>query len=93
MFYYVYILHSKKDKKLYIGSTPDLKLRIRKHQTGYVRSTKNRRPLELIYYEAYALREDALKREKYLKSGGGRKELARQLEYIFDKIDYRYSRD
>lgn len=90
--YYVYVLHSGKDGKLYVGSTPDLKKRLVKHQTGYVRATKNRRPLKLIYYEAYILRKDALRREKYLKSGDGRKELAEQLEGIFDKLDYQYSK-
>lgn len=63
-----------------------------KHRTGFVRSTKNRRPLELIYYEAYLLKSDCIRREKYLKSGAGRKELAKQLEDIFDKLEYNYSR-
>ncbi|MBI2007245.1 MAG: GIY-YIG nuclease family protein [Candidatus Blackburnbacteria bacterium] len=90
--FYVYVLFSDRDKKLYIGFTPDLKNRIRKHKTGYVRATKNRRPLGLIYYEAYLLRSDAVKREGYLKSGGGRRELARQLDGIFDKLKYQYSR-
>lgn len=90
--FYVYVLYSNKDKKLYIGSTPDLKKRFEKHRTGYVRATKNRRPLKLIYYEAYLLRSDALRREKYLKSGAGRKELAEQLVDIFDKLNYQYSR-
>lgn len=90
--YYVYVLYSEKDKHLYIGSTPDLKKRILKHKTGRVRSTKNRSPLELIYYEAYILRSDALRRERYLKSGGGRKELAKQLDSYFIKIGYEYSR-
>jgi len=90
--YYIYILYSLKDKKLYIGLTPDLRNRMVKHNTGYVRSTKNRRPLKLIYYEAYTLRKDASRREKYLKSGAGRRELAKQLESIFDKLGYEYSK-
>jgi putative endonuclease len=90
--FYVYVLFSEKDRKLYIGITPDLRRRIIKHKTGYVPSTKNRRPLRLIYYEAYGVKEDAIRREKYLKSGGGRKELAKQLESIFDKIKYQFSR-
>ena len=90
--YYVYVLYSHKDNKLYIGSTPDLKKRYTKHQTGFVRATKHRLPLTLIYYEAYLLRKDAIRREKYLKSGGGRKELAKQLDCIFEKIGYSYSR-
>jgi putative endonuclease len=90
--YYVYVLYSNKDKHLYIGSTPDLRVRMLKHKTGRIRSTKNRRPLDLIYYEAYLLRVDVLRREKYLKSGGGRKELAKQLDSYFTKINYQYSR-
>lgn len=90
--YYVYILHSTIDKRLYTGSTPDLKKRFRKHNSGLVRSTKNRKPLNLIYYEAYKLPEDGRRREKYLKSGSGRKELAKQLVSIFTKLDYNYSK-
>jgi len=90
--YYVYVLYSEKDRHLYIGSTPDLRKRMLKHKTGRVRSTKNRRPLNLIYYEAYVLRVDALRREKYLKSGGGRKELAKQLDSYFIKVGYEYSK-
>ena len=63
--FYVYVLYSLKDKKLYIGSTPDLRKRLHKHLTGYVLSTKNRQPLKLIYYEAYILESDSLRREKY----------------------------
>ena len=51
--YYVYIFQSQKDKKLYIGFTSNLKKRIRKHQAGEVTSTKTRRPLRLIFYEAF----------------------------------------
>jgi len=90
--FYVYVLYSNRDKKLYIGSTPDLRKRFIKHETGYVRATKHRRPLRLIYYEAYILKDDAIRREKYLKSGGGRKELAKQLGSIFNKLNYQYSR-
>ncbi len=52
MFCYVYVLLSKKDKKCYVGYTENLKLRFEEHQKGYVLSTKNRRPLQLIYSEA-----------------------------------------
>lgn len=90
--FYVYVLFSRKDKKLYIGFTPDLKKRMAKHNSGFVISTKNRRPLDLIYYEAYSLKEDAKRREKYLKSGGGRKDLAKQLDKQFEKLEYVFSR-
>ena len=88
--YYVYILCSKKDGKLYIGSTPDLKNRIEKHNKGYVMSTKNRRPLFLIYYESYISPRDAKRREVFLKGGKGHAELKIQLENTFKGIKYKY---
>ena len=69
---YTYVLQSEKDKKFYLGFTEDLKLRFEQHNKGYVESTKDRRPLELIYYEACLDREDAIRREKYLKSYHGK---------------------
>lgn len=68
--YYVYILLSEKDKKLYFGYTSNLKLRIEEHNSGKVSATKNRRPLLLIGYEAYNNKKDAMARERYFKSGG-----------------------
>ncbi len=65
--FYVYILRSKKDSSFYIGFAVDLRNRIKKHQEGFVRSTKNLRPIALIYYEAYRSKADALIREKRLK--------------------------
>ncbi len=70
--FYTYVLKSKKDDKLYVGWTIDLKQRFKSHQEGKVVATKNRRPLELIYYEACKNKEKAIQREKYLKSGFGR---------------------
>lgn len=88
--YYVYILISSKDGNLYIGSTPDLKARVEKHEKGYVQATKHRRPLKLIYYEAYSYSIDAKRREIFLKGGKGRAELKIQLRACFDAHDYRY---
>jgi len=65
--YYLYILKSQKDHKLYIGFTDDLRRRFREHQQGFSRATKHRRPWKLIYYEAYADRRDAQSRERQLK--------------------------
>jgi len=65
--FYVYILKSEKDKKLYIGYTNDFQRRIREHNEGKVLSTKPRRPLELIYFEGYKSEKDARQREKNLK--------------------------
>lgn len=80
--YYVYILQSQKDDNFYTGFTSDLKRRLREHREGSTLSTKDRRPVRLIYYEAYLLEEDARARERYLKTSMGKrvnKETAPQL--------------
>ena len=64
---YVYVLKSSVDNNMYIGSTTDLKRRFKEHNSGKVESTKNRRPLELVYYESYKSENDARKREHNLK--------------------------
>ncbi len=78
--YYTYVLKSDKDDKLYVGFTKDLKLRFEQHNKGLVESTKDRRPLRLIYYEGCLDRSDATKREKYLKSYHGRMFLKNRLK-------------
>lgn len=78
--YYTYVLQSIKNKKIYIGFTEDLKKRIERHNKGLVASTKNRRPFKLIYYEACIHKEDAITREKSLKTGFGRSYLKRRLQ-------------
>ncbi|MFA6423650.1 MAG: GIY-YIG nuclease family protein [Patescibacteria group bacterium] len=72
MKYYVYILQSQKDNSLYKGITNNLERRIREHNNKQNRSTKNKVPYELIYYETFSNRLDARNREKYFKSGSGR---------------------
>ena len=62
-----------KDKNNYIGSTGDLRKRFKLHNEGKVVSTKYRRPLVLVYYEACQIKEKAAKREKYFKTGFGRR--------------------
>ena len=79
MFFYTYILKSKKDNKLYVGYTDNLKNRIQKHNKGLVIATKDRRPLDLIYYEACLNKEKAVKREKYFKTGFGRRFLKERI--------------
>lgn len=78
--YHIYIIQSRKDKSLYIGFTerkPDD--RLNDHNTSKVPSSKNKRPWDLIYYEGYKNKRDALGREKFLKGGSGRKYLKKQL--------------
>ena len=65
--FFVYILKSEKDKKLYLGCTKDLRNRIKEHNLGLVESTKSRKPFYLVYYEAYRSKQDAFQRERNLK--------------------------
>jgi putative endonuclease len=73
--WYVYVLKSEKDGGLYIGFTSDLKQRITRHQEGQVLATRYRGSLQLIYYEVFLNKLDAIARERYLKSGYGRQQL------------------
>ncbi|MBU3964338.1 GIY-YIG nuclease family protein [Patescibacteria group bacterium] len=79
--FYIYILQSLKDYKLYIGYSANLKNRILEHRKGDVKTTKNRRPLALIYYEGYKSDKDARAREKFLKSGKGREFVNKNIIY------------
>lgn len=81
--YYVYVLHSLADEGLYIGFTGDLRRRLSEHNAGESFSTSFRRPWKLIYYEAYGDQLDAEGRERFLKSGGGRRFLDKQLQHCF----------
>ena len=79
--FYVYVLKSNADSELYIGSTNDLIRRFEEHNNGEVQSTKPRRPLKLIYYEAYLAEDDARIREKQLKlRGQARVHLKRRIQ-------------
>ena len=81
--HYVYVLESLLDGGLYIGCTGDLKNRMRCHTNGGVESTRERLPIELIYYEACHNRHDAFRREKYLKTTYGRRYIKRRLRDYF----------
>ena len=84
--YFTYVLKSEYDSKLYIGFTNDLQKRVEEHHQGAVASTANRGPLKLVYYEACLNAEDALKREKYFKTGFGRRFLKNRLESYMEDI-------
>ena len=77
--YYTYVLLSLTDNNLYIGFTEDLRRRFEDHAKGMVVAKKNRRPLKLLYYEACQSREKAIKREKYFKTGFGRRFLKERI--------------
>ena len=84
--FYVYILFSLKDGKFYIGYSNNLKRRIEEHKLGKVKSTRNRLPVKLLWYEAYFTKKETLLREKYLKSSDGKKDIRRRLKYSLEKI-------
>lgn len=80
MFYYVYVLKSVKDDKLYIGYTNNLKRRLVEHNKGFNFSTSFRVPFKTIYFEASININDAKRREKYLKTTQGRRFLGLRLK-------------
>jgi len=88
--HYTYVLFSLKDKKLYIGSTSDWEKRFKRHNSGDVISTRHRRPLKLLFYEAFLTSQEAKSREVYLKSGAGRKNLYQMLKITLKKLNYEY---
>ncbi len=80
MEYFVYVLMSLEDKKFYTGFTSNLSERFNEHNSGKVNSTKSRIPFELIYYEVCKNQQDALHREKYLKSTYGKRYIRNRLK-------------
>ncbi|MFC5682658.1 GIY-YIG nuclease family protein [Flavobacterium sp. MAHUQ-51] len=80
MKYYVYVLESQKDGRLYKGHTSDIDKRIKEHNSGKTKSTKAYKPWNLVYFEVFNTREEAVLREKYFKSGIGREFLKEKLE-------------
>lgn len=77
--FYVYVLQSLKDKQFYVGCSKDLKKRKMEHDKGLVYSTKNRRPLVIVYYEACLNQQDSTHREKYLKSSWGKRYIKQRM--------------
>ena len=86
MFYYVYLLESKKNGELYIGYTTNLTQRLKEHNQGLNFSTKSAKPWKIIYYEACLNEKDAKRREDYFKITQGKRLLKRRLkEYFYSK--------
>ena len=71
LMFFSYILKSLKDGRYYYGSTKEIETRLKKHNKGDVKSTKNRRPLVLHYFEEFGTRSEAFKREQFYKSIAG----------------------
>lgn len=78
--FYTYVLKSRRDLNLYVGCSKNLRNRLEAHQKGLVPSTKDRRPIELIYFEACNSLSDARRRERYLKTYYGKMFLKKRLK-------------
>ena len=77
--YSVYVLRSLTKRRHYIGHAADIVQRLWQHNAGITKSTKNRGPWELVHQESFKTRGEAMRRERFLKSGRGREELKRLL--------------
>lgn len=84
--YYVYVIRSLVNGKLYVGFTADIENRISKHNSGKVRSTKAYKPYKLVYKEQFNDKTKARKRELYLKSGEGREYIKLRLNSTNDVV-------
>ena len=83
--FYNYVLESLKGGHLYIGFTNDLKRRLIEHNEGLNFSTKRYKPWKIVYYEACLDKDDAVRREKYLKTTQGNRLMKRRLKEYFYK--------
>ena len=84
---YVYVLRSLKDRNYYVGFTKNLNSRLDTHNKGLVPSTRNRTPLELVYWEGCLNQTDATLREKYLKTAWGKRYIKNRLRnYLGSEI-------
>lgn len=79
--YYVYVLLCK-DGSFYKGYSDNIERRVTEHKRGYVKSTKLKLPVELVYYQAFLKEKDARREELFLKSGKGREQLKEKLKHL-----------
>lgn len=79
--FYVYILQSLKDFSFYVGQCDDLDRRMSKHFDGMSKYTAGKRPLRLVYFEVFADRSAAIKREGEIK----RKKSRKYIEWLIEE--------
>ena len=84
--YYTCVLLSEQGGRFYTGYTADLRKRLGEHQRGRVRWTASRHPVRLVYYEACVSQEDALRRDRFLKSGKGKRYLRNRLKAHLNSV-------
>ena len=88
MTYFVYILYSQKDHKLYVGCTNDLEIRVKEHNSGKVTATRKRVPLVVIHFEKFEDKAEAFNRERFLKSLWSARFKRKILKEYMDKISH-----
>jgi len=72
--YYVYFAKSLKNRKVYVGYTSKEPFtRVSEHNHGSNKWSQNNKPLKLIYHESFVCKEDAQQRERFFKTGVGKK--------------------
>jgi len=86
-FQYIYVLRSAKSGRWYIGCTNNLRKRLQQHQKGLSRYTKGKGPFEIIYFEGCKNESDGFAREKYLKTGMGRRYLKNRMKRFLSLTD------
>lgn len=84
--FYVYVLRDTLSNQFYTGCTSDLKKRFIEHTEGKSKYTKSRGPYELVYYEACLDSRDAYTREKYLKSGMGKRYINNRMKHFLERL-------
>ena len=78
--FYTYVLKSINCNYFYKGHCEDLEIRLNQHNSGMTASIKPYMPFEVVYFEEFATREEAIKGERYFKSAAGRKFLKKKIE-------------
>ncbi|MBI4088359.1 GIY-YIG nuclease family protein [Candidatus Kaiserbacteria bacterium] len=78
--HFVYVLRSAKDGNLYIGCTVDVSKRLKEHNDGRVRSTKSRKPFDLLYTEEYPDKYEAFRMERFYKTPKGKRQVKEKIE-------------
>jgi putative endonuclease len=78
-YFYVYVLRSIDFERNYIGFTKDINIRLKQHNSGKTKSTKPYKPWKLLFFETYSSKTEAIKREKFLKTGKGREYIKKYL--------------
>jgi putative endonuclease len=77
--YYVYVLKSISSGRLYKGFCSNLERRLLEHNAGKTKSIKAFAPWKIVYFEEFNSLDEAISRERYLKTSAGRRFLKKTL--------------